>query len=61
MPDLSEAIEKAHPDLEATEQDAQQLQLEVGPLGPTATASALRPGHQVDRRPRQSRHRFSET
>jgi len=43
MPDLNEAIEKTYHDLhdlEATEQDARQLHLQVSPLGPTATASA---------------------
>jgi len=31
MPDLSKAIEKAHNDLKATEQDAWQLQRGIGP------------------------------
>jgi len=44
MLDLSEAIEKAYYDLEATEQDVRQLQREVGPLGPTVTASASQSG-----------------
>jgi len=61
MPDLSEAIKKAHNDLEATEQEAQQLQREVGPLCSIVTTSASRSGPQVDKRPHQSRHRFSET